>query len=150
MNHNFRARKPALFFASSSPLPESIVVQVARPAAFANLSDLEFSRRLDAAVRRLVQRARDELDNRGSKFLGASAVRKQSFTATPATTAERRALEPTVATRSASTRARALAKKEAFARAYRRAWQRFRAGARDVKFPAGTYALRLNSAVNCE
>lgn len=150
MNQNFCARKPPRFFASSGPLPDSIRLQLARPAILAELSDFEFSTALNAAVAVLVQRACQELASRGLKFLGPAAVRRQSFDATPAAWSVHRALNPTIAARAPGTRARALAKKDAFVRAYRRAWQRFRAGARDVKFPRGTYALRLTSAVDCE
>jgi putative transposase len=149
-NQGFTARKPEGFFASVGPLPDSIRVQLVRPAILSELSDFEFSIALSGVVEELVQRARRELASRGSKFLGAAAVRRQSFDATPATLAAHRDLNPTIAARSPSARIHVLAKKDAFVRAYRRAWQRFRAGARDVKFPRGTYALRLNSAVDCD
>jgi len=149
-NHSFSARKPKGFFAGVSPLPDSISVQLARPAILAELSDLEFSTVLNGAVEELVERARHDLASRGLKFLGSAAVRSQSFEATPASLSAHRDLNPTIAARSPIARVRALAKKDAFARTYRRAWQRYRAGARDVKFPRGTYALRLNSAVDCD
>jgi len=150
MNQHLSARKPADFFAHSGPLPDSITVHLARPALLEKLSDGEFSRALSTAVEQLVRRARRELARRGVSFLGPEAVQRQSFAATPATFAAHRDVSPRVAARSTSTRIHALAQKGAFARAYRHSWQRYRAGARDVKFPRGTYALRLNAAVDCD
>jgi len=149
-NERLSARKPAEFFARGSALPDSCSVQLQRPAAFAQLSDSEFAKLLDAAVEPLIRRARAEIADSGSRFLGAATVRRQSFDSTPVARAAHRDLSPSVAARDAKARVRALEKRDAFVRAYRHAWQRFRAGARDVKFPAGTYALRLNSAVDCD
>jgi putative transposase len=150
MNQKLFARKPPDFFASASALPDSISVQLARPAILGELSEVEFSKLLNRAVDDLVHRARHELASRGLKFLGRESVRKQSFQATPGTLAARRDLDPTIAARSPTRRVQVLLKKEDFVRRYRRAWQRYRAGVRDVKFPPGTYALRLNSAVDCD
>jgi len=150
LNQNLSARKPQGFFASAGPLPDSIVVRVERPEVFSQLSELEFLTRLNDAVDALVRRARHELATRDSKFLGAATVRSQSFDATPSALAVHRELSPTIAAQSARTRVHALARKDAFTRAYRCAWQRYRTGARDVKFPAGTYALRVYAAVDCD
>jgi len=141
------ARKPARFFADSSPFPEALSVPFERPLMSEGLADFDFSRRLKTAIAELVGQARDELARRGLKFLGPDAVRNQSFMAVPSSAAVHRAISPTVASRSSRSRVQALAKKDGFRRAYRHAWQRFRTGVRDVKFPPGTYALRLNSAV---
>ena len=150
LNRTLVAKKPAGFFAGASILPNLIRVELARPAMLRALSDSEFADKLNRAVAELVDQARRELESRGSKFLGPNAVRRQAFAATPTKRAARRDLNPTIAARSPASRSHSLAKKNAFGRAYRRALQRFRDGARDAKFPAGTYALRLNSAVDCE
>lgn len=149
-NARIVAQKPAGFFANRSALPETISVRLTPPLMLSDWSESDFSKRLNAAVDELVQRARRDFAGRGRHFLGAEMVRKQCFTATPKTSAVHRALDPSVAARSPRKRVHALAKKDAFVRAYRHAWQRFRAGTRDAKFPAGTYALRLNAAVDCE
>jgi len=150
LNPTFSAKRPPKFFASSGPLPDAIQVELKRPPILSELSDSEFSARLQGAIEDLVQRARHELASRGSPFLGAAIVLRQSFEARPKATAPHRQLSHTVAARAAGPRIQALAKKDAFNRAYRRAWQRFRSGARDVKFPPGTYALRINAAVDCD
>jgi len=150
LNSSFSARKPKKFFASPSPLPDLLRVQLLRPPGFDQLSDPEFSARLSLAVEALVQRARDDIASRGASFLGAAQVRRQAFDARPSATARHRRLSPTVAAHAPVPRMQALAKRGAFVRAYRRAWKRFRSGARDVKFPPGTYALRLHSVVVCE
>ena len=143
-------QKPPEFFVRGGSLPESVIVQLTRPPMLENMSDYEFSGRLKTAVDELVLQARGEFDRRGTTFLGPEAVRAQPFSTKPSTAAQHRDLSPTVAARSRSARFHALAKKNAFARAYQDALQRFRAGARDVKFPRGTYALRLNSAVEVD
>jgi putative transposase len=149
-DHGLAGQKPTNFFASAGSLPESVTTQLVRPAILANLSVDEFSRRLNAAINELVVEARDSLAQRDLKFLGPEAVRAQSFTAKPSTPALHREINPTVAARSTSARIRALEGKNSFVRAHEDARRRFRDGARDVKFPPGTYAMRLNSAVKLD
>jgi len=143
-------QKPPEFFAKAGSLPESVSIQLARPAILEDMKDAEFSGRLNAAIDELVLQARNDLEGRSMKFLGPEVVRTRPFSAMPSTTAQHRELNPSVAARSTSARVHALASKDAFVRAYQDALQRFRAGARDVKFPPGTYALRLNSAVEVD
>jgi hypothetical protein len=61
----------------------------------------------------------------------------------------RRGLNPRVAAADRWERIAALLQLKAFLRAYRRAWQQFRAGVRDVLFPAGTYRLRVQLRLAC-
>ena len=46
-------------------------------------------------------------------------------------------------------RIEALSRLVEFLRAYREAWAAFKAGARDVLFPAGTYLLRVVHGARC-
>jgi hypothetical protein len=58
-------------------------------------------------------------------------------------------MSPRVAEKNKWRRIEALQRLRIFVDRYRRAFAMFRAGFRDVVFPAGTYQLRLTAAVPC-
>jgi hypothetical protein len=61
----------------------------------------------------------------------------------------RRELSPRVAARDPWKRLEALSRMLSFMREYREAWRSWRAGVRDVLFPAGTYLLRVQHGARC-
>jgi len=140
---------PDVFFDKSGALPKKISLDLVRPQIFVNLTDEQLSSALDHAVEALVNRARAAAVEAGSSFVGPKAVLEQSFESKPSTDEPLGALDPRVAAKSPVARVQAIKKMQHFVKAYREAWLRWRAGIRDVLFPAGTYALRLHSGVLC-
>ncbi|HEY0469502.1 MAG TPA: hypothetical protein VGC79_35175 [Polyangiaceae bacterium] len=140
---------PDVFFDEDGDLPESAEFQCVRPQIFAALSDAELYARLRDEVAASVRLAREELARCGRSFLGRASVLRQSVDAIPKTSAPRRNPNPRVAGRSSVERVAAILRMCKFIGAYRAAWNEWRHGNRDAKFPAGTYALRIYAHVTC-
>jgi len=140
---------PDAFFDEDGELPESAELQVLRPRIFARLTDAELYARLREEVAERVRVAREEMAQRGQSFLGRESVLRQSVDASPKTKAPRRNPSPRIAGKSSVARVAAIRRMCEFFRAYRSAWNEWRHGNRDAKFPAGTYALRIYARVTC-
>jgi len=142
-------KMPDAFFDDDGDLPESAELQVVRPQIFAALSDAELYARLRDEVAQRVRLARDELARDGRSFLGRESVLRQSFDARPKTEARTSKFSPRVSGRCTVERVAAIRRLREFVGAYRVAWNEWRRGNRDTKFPAGTYALRIYACVMC-
>ena len=140
---------PDVFFDKSGDLPKSISLDLVRPAIFDHLTDEQLAQTLDDELEVLVKRAHSVAVEAGLRFVGAKAVLEQSFDSKPRTEEPLGRLNPRLAAKSSAVRVLAIQKMRHFVRAYRAAWVRWRDGIREVLFPAGTYALRLNSGVPC-
>jgi len=143
------AEMPDSFFDQDGELPESVELQVLRPRIFTSLSDAELYARLRDEVAARVRVAREEMAQSGRSFLGRESILRQVFDASPTTKAPRRNPSPRIAGRSSVERVAAIRRMCAFFSAYRAAWNEWRQGNRDAKFPAGTYALRIYARVTC-
>jgi REP element-mobilizing transposase RayT len=127
--------KPTVFFRRRGKLPALIELPIVPPPGF---SPEQFRQALAAALDGLERQARR--DREGKTFLGVKRVKAQSPSSRPAR-GKRGGLNPTFATRDPDRRRQLLALVGEFRRAYRHAWERFRAGVRQVLFPAGTYQM---------
>jgi REP element-mobilizing transposase RayT len=146
-NATLTARRPPTFFRAKGYLPESVTLELTIPPGFA--SPEEFRGRLRAALAELEEEARRKLASEGRTFLGAARVLAQKPSARPAQGEPRRQLSPRVAARDKWKRIEALCRLVEFGRAYREALAAFRAGIRDVVFPAGTYLMRVVHGAPC-
>ena len=140
---------PDVFFDDEGELPDEARLELVRPAIFLGMSDAELSGRLRDAVGVHVRRARQDMQSRGMRFLGRDAVLRQAFSAAPKTPAPRRNLSPRIASKSTPARIRAIQRMLEFVKEYGSARLSWRAGNRNVTFPAGTYALRIHAGVAC-
>jgi REP element-mobilizing transposase RayT len=148
--HSVRVPRPPVLFRADGPMPAVAALVLTLPPALAELGEVEVEARLEAAVRATEDRVAQELKAAGRWFLGVEGVLAQRPTDTPHTREPRRVLSPQVASRSKWHRIEALQRLKAFVAAYRDAWRRWRAGAAEVVFPYGTYALRRHAGVVCE
>lgn len=131
-------QKPAAYFGSSAPDFATWKVSVPRGMRW---SDEEWRARLKSRVRSRVDRARQKLARQGRTFLGAAAVRAQSFAASYE---QKRGVVPQF---SAFTRAAWLhmvRTLRGFRAAYREALDAWRSGDRTVVFPPGTWWMRVH------
>jgi len=140
---------PNIFFDENGELPDEAHLEFVRPAIFPHLSNAELSARLRDAVSVHVRRARQDLQARGLRFLGREAVLRQAFSAAPKTPAPRRNPNPRIAAKSTPARIHAIGRMLLFVKEYAAARLSWRAGNRNVTFPAGTYALRVHAGVAC-
>ena len=139
-------RRPAVFFRSKGPLPDQVQLELVVPPGFR--SPEEFRWRVAAALAEREAKAREALAGQQPRQEGRGRS-SASPLPRPSPGEPRRQLRPRIAARDKWTRIAALRRLAAFLGAYREAWEAFRGGAREVLFPAGTYALRVVHGVRC-
>ncbi len=144
---NLTARKPKRFFDPNGYLPDTVELELTAPPGFASAA--EFRAQLSSALRELEEKHHRELAASGRRFLGEARVLAQSPFSRPTTGEPRFALKPRIAARDKWRRIEGLFRLKSFASEYRKAWARWRAGARNAIFPAGTYLLRVLHGVQC-
>ena len=132
-------RRPEVFFRPEGTMPESLRAQLTVPPAFAHLSPAQFSAKLAKALAAREKEHLEEHAAAGRKILGREGVLAQDPFDRPKGYEPRRGLNPRVAGRDKWRRIEAIKRLKAFLEAYREAWEQFKAGVKDVVFPAGTY-----------
>jgi hypothetical protein len=137
--------RPNHFFSDRGTFPEKVTLKLTAPPAFASAT--EFRERVLDALGELEKAAGEKYATKG--FLGAAKVLRQSPWKRPSSAQPRRVLSPRVAAGDKWQRIEALTRLKKFFRDYRQAWNDWRAGKRDVVFPAGTYLMRVLHGVPC-
>jgi REP element-mobilizing transposase RayT len=141
------ARRPSTFFRAKGYLPEELELELTAPPGFESAT--QFREQLCEALAAMEERARHAIASEGRAFAGAAKVLAQRPTARPRGGEPRRQLNPRVAARDKWKRIEVLSRLVEFLRAYREAWRARRAGMDDVRFPAGTYLMRVVHGVQC-
>jgi REP element-mobilizing transposase RayT len=139
--------RPREFFREDGLMPASARIQLERPPGFE--SDKSFAETLTAALRSAEGQATARRAGEGQPWLGIARVLAQNPHARPTSFEPRRNLSPRVAARNRWKRIEALNRLAEFRVAYREALSAWRAGVRDVLFPAGTWQMRVHHAVVC-
>jgi REP element-mobilizing transposase RayT len=141
-----RVERPR-FFRAMGPLPAvaELVLQV--PAGFEN--DPCFAATVERALRAREDRLASAHGRAGRGFLGVARVLAQAWWKSPVRQEPLGKLTPRVAGKKAWVRREALARLREFTAAYREALAHWRRGLRNVVFPAGTWAMRVNHGVTC-
>ena len=142
-------RRPKVFFRQDGGLPGTIELRITPRVIFADLSTAERAARVKRAVEAREQEIRGELGAAGRTFMGADAVRRVRPFDSPKTVEPRRDLSPRVAAGEPTARVAAIRRIKTFLAEYRDAFEKWKAGLREVFFPYGTYALRLLARVPC-
>jgi REP element-mobilizing transposase RayT len=144
-----RAPRPSVFFRPNGPMPKVTPLTLVPPRLRSSDSVDETLRRVDQAVAARETELRNRLASEGKKPLGLKAIRAQKVTDTPWSHEPRRTLSPRIAAKDKWRRIEALRRLKDFVVDYHRAYAQWRAGALDVVFPPGTYALRVHAGVTC-
>jgi putative transposase len=142
-------RRPDFFFQKDGKLPEEIQLVVELPEALAELQGGPSGTLLHDTVLEKEREIREDFRRQGRQFLGRERLLLQKYTDTPSTPAPRGKLNPRVAAGDKNLRIALLRALAGFIKEYREAFEKFKAGVRDVIFPAGTYWLRVNCGVLC-
>jgi len=135
--------RPAGFFRKTGTMPKTAELTLEPPPGFDSAQ--AFAAQLEEAVAAAEQRHAAS----GRTFLGAVKARTQSPWSRPRNREARRGLQPRVAARDRWGRVEALGRLAGFLAEYRDAWRAWANGARDVLFPAGTYAMRVFHGARC-
>jgi hypothetical protein len=133
--------KPAAYFGKSAPDFATWKITVPRGMRW---SDEEWRARLKSRVRSRVDKARQKVAREGGRFLGAKAVLAQSFAKRAASYEEKRGMIPRFAAHTQAAWSHMVRMLREFRRAYFKALDAWRAGARDVVFPHGTWWMRVH------
>jgi REP element-mobilizing transposase RayT len=144
-----RATRPDWYFRPDGCMPEQVTLELAPPNAVEGSARTALTRRLrKKAAAREAELRRDARKNR-IKFLGVERVLRQKVTDAPHTVAPRRGISPRIAAKDRWRRIEGIRRVDAFVKSYRVAWLQWKAGFRDVEFPAGTYAMRVHQGARC-
>lgn len=138
--------RPGRFFRKKGRLPQSAELALVAPPGFADPEG--FRDLLEAELKSLEARAREEAASSGRGFVGEKRIMKVRPSARPTSREERRGLSPRVACADKWKRIEALRRLKAFVTDYRLALASWRRGRRTV-FPAGTYLVRVTHNVPC-
>jgi REP element-mobilizing transposase RayT len=141
------ANRPNTFFRAKGYMPQSVELTVCPPPGFDHPAELRARVAKELEVRE--DRAAKTVATEGRGFVGTAKVLAQKPTSRPAPGEPRRTLNPRVAARDRWKRLEVIGRLKDFLVRYREAWRRWRAGARDVVFPCGTYLLRVAHGVSC-
>ena len=144
----YPAPRPKTFFREHGAMPKSLALEIT-PAPIAGDSAREAQNQIDEAVRTREAADRERVLSEGRRFLGAAAVMRQDPFGSPTTREPRRELSPRVASRNRWLREEVLNRCAEFVSAYREALAAWRAMAREVIFPFGTYLMRIHHQVRC-
>lgn len=141
-------RRAAGFFRDKGPVPSASLLELSIPPVLIRELDNPIQR-LERMVRErekeLQQRAREQ----GMRFLGRRKVLRQSPWGRPSDAEPRRGLNPRVACRDKWKRVETLQRLKEFLADYRESRRRYLDGETDVRFPPGTYWLRVRLGVLC-
>jgi putative transposase len=140
--------RPDHFFREDGRTPATVTLTFFRPQEFEGMPREEFAGMLRARVE--ASEAEDRRRATGARVLGRQAILDQDWRDRPSSCDPRRELNPRVAAKSNWSRIEALQRNKEFGNVYRRAFEAFRNGIKDVLFPAGTYWLRGFAAAVCE
>ena len=145
-------KRPPRFFRGEKKggkWPKEAVLEFVRPPGYDELSDDELAAVIGAAIEEREAQARAQRDADGKPFLGRRAVLAQSRHGRPRTREPRFGTSPKVACRNKWRRIERLQANRQWQVDYQAALASWRAGERDVVFPAGTYKMRVLHGVQC-
>lgn len=134
--------RPRHFFDPDGTMPESVPLELTTPPGFTAEA---FRDQLAAA---LAEREA-EAAKRVCGFLGVARVLAQKASARPRSVEPRRGLNPRVAARDRWKRIEALGRLKSFLAEYQTALRAWRQGRRSVRFPEGTYLMRVAHGAAC-
>lgn len=141
-----KVKRPPGFFSENGPMPETATLHLTPPPAlvgtkYAKIDVMEES--LDA------RQAKLHRDNKGKRYLGLKDLRRQKWSESPTTFAERCGLSPRVAAGDRWRRAEAIQRDREFVAGHADSRRQWLAGNRSVLWPAGTYLMRVLHNVPC-
>ena len=143
------ADRPERFFREDGGMPEHVKLVCTVPPSLRHLGLDAAARRLRALVQASVRHARNAVRAQGRSFLGADGVRTTPIFRRATTHEAMRQRTPSFASRDPARRDAALERLRVFRGAYHVALDRWRAGQRAVRFPEGTYQMRVLHAARC-
>jgi putative transposase len=141
--------RPELYFRKDGAMPARLKLVCTLPPALRALGIDAVARRLRLLVQNGVRHAKNALRHQGRGFLGSDGVRMMPMSRGATTRETMRKRRPSFASSDPQRREAARQRLRVFRQAYRVAFDRWRAGQRTVRFPEGTYQMRVLHAACC-
>jgi len=141
-------KRPAGFFRDNGPVPEKVPLRLDIPDALVDAGG-DPVERLARAVEAREHEIRSERRDVGLGFLGRRRVLRQSPFGRPESTEPRRGLNPRIAAVDKWHRIEVTQRLRDFVAAYREARERYLEGDSSVRFPWGTYWMRVRLGAQC-
>lgn len=141
-------KKPRFFFGKS--FPEFVEIRLVPPPDLGELSAEEFQSDLLDLTEARQEELQEERAREGKGYLGRKKVLEQSAFDAPKGAGGYSGEHTSIAAQDDETRREAIERLKRFISEYRAALAEFRAGNRDVVFPAGTWKMRVLFGVRCE
>jgi len=144
-----KAKRPDVFFRKDGDTAESASITLTPPPLTTSLSRESYCKQIAKLVQNREQEIQTEVARLGQSFMGKAAVLGQKVTDSPFTKEPKGKLNPNIACKSKWHRIEALRRLKTFISEYKAALIEWRRGNRNVVFPEGTYALRIQAGVLC-
>lgn len=144
-----RFSRPDKLLRRKGPLPAEAELAITVPPQFADMTPHDFAQLLRARVQAREEEVQAEVKAEGARFLGPQRVVAQRRDTRGPRKDNAGRLDPHIACRDPERRVAALQHLARFRADYREARLAWRAGNRDVIFPAGTVQLRKVHGVPC-
>ncbi len=146
----FRARRPRVYFSRrDSEVPATAELRLTVPAVFGDLDPAGFGKLLSEHLKARCEEICAEVFNRGGTFLGREKVLAFSPDYCPPEAFKESEIIPFIACKDRDQRRAELEALELFKVEHARSRAAFRAGEREVSFPAGTNWWRKHVGVRC-
>jgi len=142
-------RRPASYFNPNGLMPATATLRLTVPPGFEHQSRQEWVERLEQALEQREEQARNKVRKQGRRFVGVAGLLEQDWRAAPKTREVWRKRNPHIAAKRPTTRMAAIERLRTFRAEYAVALERWRGGKRRVRFPAGTYQMRVYFRVSC-
>lgn len=142
--------KPLLYFRRTSDIPKKTVLEVVKPAIFDDLDDEEFAHLVSSELQAREDEERCIVSREKGRFVGLRRIRSLSPYHTPTSPEKQFQMTPKAMGKGRRKRNKTIERLKAFLSRYREALKRFKEGAHDVVFPAGTYWMQRFVGVACE
>jgi hypothetical protein len=132
-------QRPKVFFREDGEMPESLRLDVTVPPPLKRLGKAKYAAKLAKMLKAHEKALLEKHAAEKRKILGREAVFAQDPFDRPKNFEPRRGLNPRIACKDKWRRIEAIGRQQEFLDAYREAWEAFKAGDKNVVFPAGTY-----------
>jgi putative transposase len=147
-SHSQVVKRPTVYFKEDGTMPKTVTLTIHPAPIQENISIDVYEKRIAGQIAHEENKIADEMSATNKRFMGMSAVMRQSHGDRPKSLEIRRGMNPRFAAKDKELRIRIIERYEQFVFHYRQALKAWRAGNREVAFPPGTYAMRIHASVN--
>ncbi len=141
--------RPDWFYDSAGAMPEKVPLTLVRPPGFEGQTNEDLDKLIVERRRARETELRAERRGSGVWFLGMPDVMRCDPKDAPGTREPRRGMNPRIAAKDTAVRIAAIEARREFLHAYREAYRAWRAGNREVEFPAGTWLMCVCHGARC-